>query len=290
MTVSRALREKTYRAYMEFFDLAERKRRWNPFRDIPFDQIDKSKNSEDDAICLETFCGVELYVPDYTANGFNLTRPVFGHAWFQANWGYEESKHALAFRQYLVYSGLRTEDEYEAFEQKILGKVWNLPFHTRRQMTCYGALQEAATFLIYQAQRERARETGNQVLETMYGLISRDEAAHAGFYRQVLEYELEEDRPGTILDLAHVVTHFRMPGVGLIPEYDERLRVNGVGITSAHFLQKGIFPLLKKLGTSRAELVAALSKSRRAVAPELEGAPMPVPADRGAAPAGSIAV
>jgi acyl-[acyl-carrier-protein] desaturase len=262
VTVSRALRDKTYRAYMEFFDLAERKRRWNPFRDIPFDEIDRSKNSEDDAICLETFCGVELYVPDYTANGFNLTRPVFGHAWFQANWGYEESKHALAFRQYLILSGLRTEDEYDAFEQKIIGQVWNLPFTTRRQMTCYGALQEAATFLIYQAQRERAEAGGNHVLDTLFGLISRDEAAHAAFYRQVLEYELEEDREGALRDLAHVVFNFKMPGVGLIPEYDDRLRVNGVGVTPQHFLQRGIFPLLKKVGTSRAELVAALDRAR----------------------------
>jgi acyl-[acyl-carrier-protein] desaturase len=257
MPASVALREKIYRAYMEFFDSAERKRRWNPFSDIPWEKLDPSRNDEDKAVCAETFCGVELYVPDYTANGFNLTREVFGHAWFQANWGYEESKHALVFREYLTRSGMRTLEQYLAFEKAILAKVWNLPFHTRRQMTCYGALQEAATYLIYKVQRERARESGDGLLEAIYFYISRDEAAHMGFYRDVLVLELEEDREGTLADLAHVLAHFRMPGVGLVPEYEKRMETGGVGITSQQFLEFGIFPTLRKLGTSRIELARA---------------------------------
>ena len=255
-----------YRAYMEFFDSAERKRRWNPLRDIPWDLLDVSKNHEDKAVRAETFCGVELYVPDYTANGFNLTRSIFGHAWFQANWGYEESKHALVFREYLVRSGLRTQEQYDAFEDRILARVWNLPFHTRRQMTCYGALQEAATYLIYRVQREQARREGDALLESIYFHVSRDEAAHMGFYRQVLRFEAEEDREGTLGDLAHVLHSFRMPGVGLIPEYDDRLAVDGVGVTPQMFLELGVYPTLRMLGTSRTELVrirrAALARDR----------------------------
>jgi acyl-[acyl-carrier-protein] desaturase len=251
------MREQMYRAYMEFFDTAERKRRWNPLRDIPWDKLDASKSCERKAVCAETFCGVELYVPDYTANGFNLTRSIFGHAWFQANWGYEESKHALVLREYLVRSGMRTQAQYDAFEDRILGQVWNLPFHTRRQMTCYGALQEAATYLIYRNQREQAHREGDELLETLYFYVSRDEAAHMGFYRQVLAFELAEDRQGTLEDLAHVLHHFRMPGVALIPGYDERLGVEGVGVTPQLFLKHGVFPTLRYLGTSRTELMTA---------------------------------
>lgn len=262
MGASLTHREKMYRAYMEFFELAERKRRWNPLNDIPWDKLDSSKNTEEKAICVETFCGVELYVPDYTANGFNLTRSIFGHAWFQANWGYEESKHALTFREYLIRSGLRTEKQYEDFENRIFAKIWNLPFHTRRQMTCYGALQESATFLIYKEQLRKARIEGDEVLKKIYYYISRDEGAHMGFYVKVLQYEMEEDKEGTLEDLAHVVYHFQMPGVGLIPEFDQRLGVEGVGITSQQFLQYGIFPLLKAVGTSRKELVRKLWKKK----------------------------
>ena len=264
MAVSIEQREKAYRAYMEFFDVAERKRRWHPFNDIPWEKMDASKHSEETAVCLETFCGVELYVPDYTANGFNLTRTIYGHAWFQANWGYEESKHSLVFRNYLLESKLRTLEQYYAFEDKIFGQVWKLPFHTRRQMTCYGALQEAATYLIYEAQKEKAKREGAELLERIFFIISRDEAAHHGFYRTVLKLELEDDREGTIADLSHVVANFKMPGVGLIPEYDERLKVAGVGISSDEFLQRGIFPLLKALGTSRREIIAALQKKKAA--------------------------
>jgi len=34
MTTSRAMKEKMYRAYLDFFEVAERKRRWHIFDDI----------------------------------------------------------------------------------------------------------------------------------------------------------------------------------------------------------------------------------------------------------------
>lgn len=274
-------REKIYRAYCEFFNTADKKRRWNPFNDIPWEKINPTLNTEDDAICLETFCGVELYVPDYTSNAFNLTRNLFGAAWFEASWGYEESRHALAYREYLIRSGLRTEEQYNAFEDKIFSKVWKLPFQTRRQMNCYGALQESATYLIYASQREKARRNGNEVLDKIYFLISRDEAAHRGFYQKLLQFELEEDREGALEDLAKVAFNFQMPGVGLIPEYDERLKVLGVGLSPQYFLQHGIFPLLRAVGTDRAELIKASRRARaKDVAPvEQEGAELSVAGD-----------
>jgi acyl-[acyl-carrier-protein] desaturase len=287
MSATLTQREKMYRAYCEFFDLAEKKRRWNPFSDIPWEKLNPALNSEDDAICLETFCGVELYVPDYTLNAFKLTRDLFGAAWFEASWGYEESKHALAYREYLVRSGLRTEEQYNAFEDQIFGKVWKLPFQTRRRMNCYGALQESATYLIYATQREKAKRLGNEVLETIYFLISRDEAAHRGFYQKILQFELEEDREGALADLAHVVFNFRMPGIGLIPEYDERLKVMGVGISPQYFLQHGVFPLLRALGTSRSELIKVYRRSQAEQAAQPAGDGLPV---ESAAPEPSLAV
>lgn len=129
-------------------------------------------------------------------------------------------------------------------------------------MNCYGALQESATYLIYAAQRDKAKETGNELLQHIYFLVSRDEAAHRGFYQKILQFELQEDPEGALEDLAHVVFNFYMPGLGLIPEYDERLKVSGVGITPQYFLQHGVFPLLKVLGTSRAELIKAYRRKQ----------------------------
>ncbi len=42
--------DKFYRAYMEFFEIAERKRRWNLFDDVPWDRLSAVTNSEERAI------------------------------------------------------------------------------------------------------------------------------------------------------------------------------------------------------------------------------------------------
>lgn len=257
MDDSSAMRDKMYQAYLEFFEVAERKRRWNIFDDIPWDKLDSSLNSERKAIRIETYCAEEFYLPDYTAGGVQLSRQLFGTAWFQACWSYEESKHGLVFREYLTRSGLRSPSQFAQFEEAVFASKWKLPFATRRQMACYGALQEAATFLAYKAQKDEAIREGDKVLETIFTFVSRDEAAHAGFYRAMARMELEQDRVGTIADLAFVVARFQMPGEGLIPRYQERLRESGAGISARNFVAHALFPTLKMLGTNRAELKAA---------------------------------
>ena len=247
-----------YRTYLEFFEIAERKRRWSVFDDIPWEALDASTNSEQKAVCIETFCAEELYLPDYTAGGVRLTRPMFGAAWFQACWSYEESKHGLVLREYLTRSGLRSGAQCAAFEDQLYSQVWHLPFGTYRQMICYGALQEAATYLAYKAQKDKADRDGDPVLQAIFSYLSRDEAAHAGFYRAVVALELSEDRVGTIIDLASVISQFKMPGDGLIPDYQERLRSSGAGISTRLFVEHGLLPTLRTLGTSRAELKTAL--------------------------------
>jgi acyl-[acyl-carrier-protein] desaturase len=266
MTGSPVLREKMYRAYLEFFEVAETKRRWNMFNDVPWEMLDSSTGNEQKAACIETFCAEELYLPDYSAGGVELTRSMFGAAWFQACWSYEESKHGLVFREYLTRSGLRSEAEFAAFEDRILSKVWRLPFQTRRQMACYGALQESATFLAYKAQKDKAVNEGDKVLEAIFFFLSRDEAAHAGFYRAAVELELDEDRDGTTADLAYVIANFKMPGEGLIPDYQERLRTTGAGISARTFMERAVLPTLRTLGTSRAELKAAMARLNSASA------------------------
>jgi acyl-[acyl-carrier-protein] desaturase len=260
MAESRLLREKMYRAYLEFFEAGERKRRWSIFDDIPWNKLDATLNTERKAVCIETYCAEELYLPDYTANGLALTRSMFGAAWFQSCWSYEESKHGLVFREYLTRSGLRTDAQFAELEDSLFARRWTLPFATRRQMACYGALQEAATCLAYRAQRDQAERAGDSVLEAIFALVSRDEAAHAGFYRAVVELELSEDRAGAIADMALVLAGFKMPGEGLIPDYQARLRDSGAGISARRFLEGGVLPTLKALGTTRAELKLAMAQ------------------------------
>ena len=106
------------------------------------------------------------------------------------------------------------------------------------------------------------KNEGSEVLERIFFLVARDEAAHMGFYRKLMKFEYADDPVGTMEDIAHVVYHFQIPGVGLIPEYDERLKVEGVAISHQHFLQYGIFPTLKYMGITRPELVKGLRKKQ----------------------------
>ena len=182
---------------------------------------------------------------------------VFGLAWFQNAWSYEESRHGLVFREYLIRSGLRTQAQFDKFETDVFSRSWKVPFKTRRQMSCYGALQESATYLAYRAQKDRAELEAGPDARGDFFLVSRDEAAHAGFYRAMIEIEMAEDRVGTLADLAFVLANFKMPGDGLIPNYHENLRIGGGGITPRAFLTRAVFPLLKQLGTTRDELKSA---------------------------------
>lgn len=253
-------RDSVYRIYLEFLETAENKRRWSIFNDIPWDKLDVSKTTATTAQCIETFCAEEMYVPDYSSNGLQLTRSMFGLAWFQTCWAFEESRHGLVFREYLTRSGLRSEAEFAALEAVTFAKAWSLPFKTARQMACYGALQEGATYMAYKAQKEKARCAGDTVLEAIFHYVGRDEAAHGGFYRAMVELELAHDRAGTIFDLAYVLSNFKMPGDGLIPNYQERLRASGAGISTRVFLEHVVLPTLKTIGTSREELKLALKK------------------------------
>jgi acyl-[acyl-carrier-protein] desaturase len=260
------MRRQAYRIYLEFLETAENKRHWNIFNDISWDKLDLAKATDCVGQCVEIYCAEELYVPDYSSKGLELCRSMFGTAWFQTRWAFEESMHGLAFREYLTRSRLRSEVELEALESQTFSQPWQLPFATAREMACYGALQEGATFTAYNLQRARAKNAGDEVLEAIFFLIGRDEAAHAGFYRAMIQLYLAEDREGTIADLAHVLSNFKMPGDGLIPNYTQRLRSSGAGISARLFMERVAAPLLGSLEISREELKVALKRHRLAAA------------------------
>jgi acyl-[acyl-carrier-protein] desaturase len=254
------MRQRAYQIYLDFLETAENKRRWNIFNDIPWEKLDAKKATEEVGDRVEIFCTEELYVPDYSSRGLDLSRSMFGMAWFQTRWAFEESRHGLVFREYLTRSGLRSPEQFDALERGTFSKEWKLPFQTIRQMACYGALQESATFTAYNMQRNKAREAGDEVLEAIFFHIARDEAAHAGFYRSMLQLELGDDREATIADLAYVLSRFKMPGDGLIPNYRQRLASSGAGISPRVFLARVVWPLLSTLEISREEMKSAMKK------------------------------
>jgi acyl-[acyl-carrier-protein] desaturase len=263
MTADSIKRGQYYRAAMDYLEIAERKRDWKLFDDIPWEKIDRSKNSEQKMTRIETFCAEEMYLPDYSSHGARMTRDLFGAAWFQARWSFEESRHGLAFREYLLRSGMRSEDQIDALDEMVFSRSWIPPFPTVRQMSCYGALQEGATYTAYKAQKDRAELEADSVLKAIFTNVASDEAAHAGFYRKIVEIELGADRDATICDFAHVLANFKMPGDGLIPHYHERLKFGGGGITARQFMEGVVLSTLRSLGITRAELKSGQARNER---------------------------
>ncbi len=259
-SISSATRQQVYRIYLDYLETAETKRRWSVFNDVPWDNLDFGKATSDVGDRIEIYCTEELYVPDYSSEVRGLLRSLFGFAWSQTAWAFEESRHGLAFREYLTRSGLRWTAQFEALEDRIFSKRWHLPFRTARQMACYGALWESATFVAYGVQRIKARSAGDEVLEAIFFHVGRDEAAHAGFYRSIVQLELDCDRERTIADLARVLSRFKMPGDGLIPNYRSRLLNSGAGISPRSFLVRVVWPLLTTLEISREEMKGAMKK------------------------------
>lgn len=259
------LAARLYKLYLTFFDKAEHERRWNPLHDVPWEKINRDVP---DALILnaETFLCVESYLPDYISKGMNAVRPGFGQAWFSANWGYEESKHSIALMEYLMRSGKRTPEYMFDLQARLMGNEWTLPFTTSRQMTIYGCFQEQATFVIYCKQEAFAQQCGDEALRAIFRFNARDEIAHAKFYEDVVKVLLEEDRDGTLRDIAWVAKHFQMPGVGIVPDYEARIAVmrDAGDIDRDVFLRKVYFPVLKYLGVDRSELVRVASEDRRA--------------------------
>jgi acyl-[acyl-carrier-protein] desaturase len=244
--------------YIKFFKTAEDRRRWDIDRDIPWDKTNP-QSSELTAQIVESFSAVEMFLPDYTSKIMELVRRSRGRAWFQANWGYEESKHSMVLEEWLLRSGKRSEEDIKAFERTLLGAEWEPPFFHPRQMIIYTMIQELATGLNYTNLRRRAEEEGDIALTRLLKWISADEMAHYNFFRKGVKAYLALEPEETIADLKYVFDNFAMPAQYQIPDWEERGRaIEAAGIYGPRiYLQKVRLPILEDLGVTRSQLKAA---------------------------------
>jgi acyl-[acyl-carrier-protein] desaturase len=250
-----ALENRFYELYLEYFHKAEAKRRWNLQHDIPWEAITRAP---DPAIVqvVQAFMGVELYLPDYTSKILHLIRASRGRAWFQANWGYEESKHSLGLEMWLTKSGSRTDDQIREFEELILGREWVLPYHTPLEMMLYTTLQEFATALNYRGLRKVARNSGDPALDKLLALLARDEIGHFQFFKNGVRLYMAQDRDRVVEALNFVIHTFRMPATNIIPDWDQHGQIIGrLGIFDDRiYLRDVVRPVLQALRVSVEEL------------------------------------
>jgi acyl-[acyl-carrier protein] desaturase len=253
-TESPEVRSRIYRAYRDYFDKAERKRRWNVREDIPWDQCNPGIDSTI-ADVVQTFCMVELYLPDYLSKQLPQVRGNRGRAWMLANWGYEESKHSLALEDWLVRSGHRTEKQMEQVADDVFEREWQLRYNHPLASVIYTTFQEMATKLHYRNLRAVA---GGRcpALDKVLELVMIDEAAHAQFFRQLVGIYLEADRETTLEQFRMVANTFTMPADELLADGRQRVAaVKALKIFDEQVFFNEVFePLLHQLGLTRADL------------------------------------
>jgi acyl-[acyl-carrier-protein] desaturase len=253
--VSATLENRFYDLYLEYFHKAEAHRRWNLLEDIPWNEINRNPDPAVTKI-MEAYMAVELYLPDYTSKILHLIRRSRGRAWFQANWGYEESKHSLAIEMWLTRSGSRTDDEIRRFEEEILSREWMLPYETPLEMIVYTVFQEFATKLNYHGLRRAAQESNDPALDKVLTLLARDEIGHFEFFKNGVLIHMDQDRDRVLETLNHVIKTFRMPAQDIIPDWDSRDQL----IRDMHifddriYMREVVSPVLKALKVSREEL------------------------------------
>ena len=214
---------KLYQQFRDYFDKAEKKRRWNIALDIPWGQCNRSLPQAVGDV-LESFCAVELYLPDYLSKLIPQVRANRGRAWMLANWGYEESKHSMVFGDWLLKSGMRSDEQMADMEREVFSHEWNLPYDNALGMVIYTTFQELATWLTYVNLRKYVQaEGGDPALERALSLVAIDERAHYDFFRKLVSLYLEHDRPSTLEQLRRVANTFQMPALHLLSDSRQRM-------------------------------------------------------------------
>jgi acyl-[acyl-carrier-protein] desaturase len=249
------LERQFYDLYLEYFHKAEANRRWNLREDIPWDQVG---SNTDPAVVqvMQSFMAVELFLPDYTSKLLHLVRASRGRAWFQANWGYEESKHSLAIETWLTASGSRTDHQLREFEEEILSQEWSPDYETPLEMMIYTTLQEFATSLNYRGLRRLAQDANDPALDKVLVLLARDETGHFEFFKNGTLLFMQHNRDLVLEKLNSVIRSFRMPAQDLIPGWgaqDHLIRRLGI-FDDRIYMRDVVRPVLKALGVRPDEL------------------------------------
>lgn len=250
------LEARFWKLYRDFFDMAERRRRWSLPDDIPWGKTNPSLAPQV-ADVVESFCAVELYLPDYTSKILPIVRSSRGRTWFYANWGYEESKHSLALCDWLLKSRSRSDEQMFDIEKRVIDGQWNLPHDSHLGMLVYAMTQELATWLAYRNLGRRAAENGGDpALEKLLMLLAVDERAHHDFFRRCVAIYLDHDRAATLEHLRCVMNDFTMPAIHDMADSQRRVQeIQELQIMSQDLYFREVYlPILAALGVDRREM------------------------------------
>jgi acyl-[acyl-carrier-protein] desaturase len=182
----RATEDALYRLYRGYFETAENTRNWNPWVAIPWDEVKTTPSAQLAGGVLATYKEL-LFLPDYSAHALSTLRASRGRAWFLTRWSYEEGKHLLALGEWLVRSGVCTDEQLKTLGDEILLQYrWESPTEEPTALFVDALLWEVREIALVTGLQELAQTEGDTALIQLLERLHKDNTAHQGFFRETL--------------------------------------------------------------------------------------------------------
>lgn len=238
-----AIERETRQAFIAYFRKAIKVRNWSPWDDLPLEEVARygDRMSPATITLFEAFLGVEDYVGDYVEEAMNLISRQRGRRNIQLQWGAEELKHAESWHLVLVASGHRTDEQLDAYRDRVGQFKWTMRedhpgLDTPLGTAVYTMFQERATYHTYdelrrQVRREyglpedptpEERRRGMQVgAAGALAVVANDEIAHHGIFLKLVDIYKRYQPDETFEMILKVIQGFKMPALKLIPNADE---------------------------------------------------------------------
>jgi acyl-[acyl-carrier-protein] desaturase len=267
----RALDREMLEHYIEYFGRSMQTRNWSPWHNFPLEEMRQwgHKLGQETIHLIEGFLGVEEYVGDYVLDSLEMFREQRTRRNMQLQWGAEETKHGVAWELVLKHSLARTEEQLQAYFDKIKNFRWSLKDHagadTPLGISAYAMVQERATYFNYQEVRgliradyglpatptpEELRRGYEVGASEAFRVVGVDEIAHHGIFLKVVQSHIKYFPSMTFEVLEQVFKGFHMPSLNIIPNARHFLRaVNRTSIYSGPIHREKVHnPVLKALG------------------------------------------
>lgn len=187
-------------------------------KDIPWDQIDNSKLTDDDVNGVLAAMSIESHNPVYTETLLWMNREDHEGAAFTLLWGEQELQHYLGLRMYAEYSGRVSPEELEARLQSNRKGQWG---REERKLTPVRAktrtvMQEQVTGQFYQ---NFIANTEEPVLKMLLKPIAHQEFNHSNWYLEGNLIDIAQN-PKAKEEIEDELLNFEMPGPSFMENYE----------------------------------------------------------------------
>jgi hypothetical protein len=195
------------------------KSRWNMGKDIPWDEFDASKLTDEQAVTIKMNAITEWSALPATEMFLRDNQHDSDFSAFMSIWFYEEQKHSLVLIEYLKRFRpdlVPTEEELHAVR---------FPFDPAPALETL-MLHFCGEIRLTQWYRRASEWHSEPVIKRIYDTISKDEARHAGAYMRYMRRAM--DRVGNEAKLAYAKIGLLMASAGKAgkPLHPTNLHVN----------------------------------------------------------------